>query len=379
MINILVNGNIYSSTNNGNSWTPINTGFALSGIFDMAVKGNYIFAATYEDGMLISSNNGSTWRLDGINGIFGTGVFQVTVSGNNVIAYTNTGNVLYASTNNGDNWFPLTGLPPNFSIINYFYTEGDNIYAGARFGVYYSTNNGLNWIYPANTGLPSNPDMSKPVTSVTKIGDKLLVGCLGKLYVSTDNGNNFIRAGEFELTGSFSNFESMTNFNSLVLTGIRTTNTTPYGVYYDRNASYNWTSFNSGLPVNLSIYSMFLENNILFITTFGSNGIWKTNLDVLLNAGNSNTLMPEKFLISNAYPNPFNPSTNFQVSIPVKSKVELKVYNALGKEVAMIANNDFNAGTYTFQWNAEGFDSGVYFLNLTTENLTETKKLMLLK
>jgi photosystem II stability/assembly factor-like uncharacterized protein len=381
MINILTSGNIYSSTNNGNTWNAVNTGFALSGIFCMATKGNYVFAGTYEDGMLISSDNGATWRLDPVNGTFGTGIFDVTISGNNVIAYANTGAVLYTSTNNGDNWFGVTGLPSNFSIINYFYNDGSTLYAGARYGLFYSTNNGLNWIYPSNNGLPSNPDGSKPMTSMIKTDNKIIAGCLNKLFVSTDNGNNWTQAGNLELIGSFSNFYAMEKYNSIILTGIRYIGSSggPFGVYYDRKTNFNWTNFTNNLPANISIHSMFLDNNMLYITTNANQGIWKVNLDVLTNAGTSNTVVPEKFSLSNAYPNPFNPSTNFQISLPQTSRVELKVFNSLGREVDVITNNEFNAGTYNFQWNAEGFNSGIYFLRLTTQNFTETKKLMLLK
>lgn len=382
MVNGLTSGNVYSSTNNGDTWNVVNTGFNISGVFSMTTKGNYIFVGTYEDGMLISSNNGATWRLDGVNGTFGAGVFEVAVSGNNIIAYTNTGTIINISTNNGDNWFRvMPAATGTMSIINCFYDDGTFLYAGAKYGLYYSTNNGLNWVRPSNSGLPSNPDTSTPMTSMTKVGNKIIAGCLNKLMVSTDNGNSWTPAGGPELAGSFSNFYAMTKYNSLVLTGIRYIGTGggPIGVYYDRNTNFNWTDFTNNLPTNISIYSMFIENSLLYITTHAGQGIWKVNLDMLTNTGNSSTVTPDKFSISNAYPNPFNPSTNFQVSIPFRSKVELRVYNALGKEVAMIANNEFNAGSYTFQWNAEGFNSGIYFLKLTTENFTETKKLMLLK
>lgn len=382
MINGLTMGNIYSSTNNGDTWTLVNTGHSISGIFAMAVKGNYIFAGTYEDGMLISSNNGETWRIDGMGGTFGMGVFDVSVAGNNIAAYTNSGSVLKVSTNNGDNWQSISASATGtLSIINCFYYHNNILYAGARYGLYYSTNHGLNWIHPANTGLPSNPDASTPMTSMEITGNKIIAGCLNKLMVSTDNGNNWTQAGTLELSGSFSYFNAMVQYNSLILTGVRYTSSTPgpYGVYYDRNTNYNWINFTNNLPANISIYSMFLENNMLYITTHAGQGIWKVNLDMLTNAGNSNTVMPGKFSLSNAYPNPFNPSTSFQVSLPQRSNVVLKVFNSLGKEVDVITKSEFNAGTYNFQWNAEGFNSGIYFLQLTTESFTETKKLMLLK
>lgn len=382
MINGLTSGNIYSSTNNGDTWTVVNTGHNLSGIFAMTTKGNYIFAGTYEDGMLISSNNGATWRLDGMGGVFGMGAFDVTVAGDNIVAYTNSGSVLKVSTNNGDNWINITPAGTgSLSIINNFYYHNNILYAAAKYGLYYSTNNGMNWIRPANFGLPSNPDTSKPITSIEIIGNKIIAGALNKLMVSTDNGTSWTAAGGPELTGSFSSFYAMSKYNSLILTGIRYIGTGggPYGVYYDRNTNFNWTNFTNNLPSNISIYSMFLENSMLYITTHAGQGIWKVNLDMLTNTGNISTAAPDKFSLSNAYPNPFNPSTKVQLSVPFASRVELKVFDVMGRQVDVIADREFSAGTYDFQWNAKGFNSGIYFLRLTTANYTETKKLMLLK
>ena len=79
------------------------------------------------------------------------------------------------------------------------------------------------------------------------------------------------------------------------------------------------------------------------------------------------------------YPNPFNPSTTIVFDIPEEAKVSLKIYDALGSEVATIVDEKLEPGYYKYEWNAKRFASGVYFYRLTAGTFTSTKKLMLLK
>lgn len=85
------------------------------------------------------------------------------------------------------------------------------------------------------------------------------------------------------------------------------------------------------------------------------------------------------FNLEQNYPNPFNPSTNISFSLSTKSFVSLKIFNSLGTEVSSIVSEELPAGTYSKKWNAEGFQSGVYFYRLQVGNTPVTKKLILLK
>jgi len=81
------------------------------------------------------------------------------------------------------------------------------------------------------------------------------------------------------------------------------------------------------------------------------------------------------------YPNPFNPSTKIRFSVNTNSLVTIKVYNILGKEVALLLNEQKRPGEYTIDFNAGKFNlsSGVYFYRLTASNFTSVKKMLLLK
>lgn len=91
------------------------------------------------------------------------------------------------------------------------------------------------------------------------------------------------------------------------------------------------------------------------------------------------SVLADDFHLYQNYPNPFNPTTNITFSIPQRSNVKLVVYDAIGKEVAMLANNVYEAGKYSFQFNGSNLSSGMYFYTLTTSQGTITKKMMLVK
>ena len=79
------------------------------------------------------------------------------------------------------------------------------------------------------------------------------------------------------------------------------------------------------------------------------------------------------------YPNPFNPGTNISYSIKEPSKVELTVYDILGKEVDILVDKNQNAGNYKIDFNAADFASGIYFYRLKIGNKVMIKKMVLLK
>lgn len=89
--------------------------------------------------------------------------------------------------------------------------------------------------------------------------------------------------------------------------------------------------------------------------------------------------LPSDFSLSQNYPNPFNPSTQIQFSIPSQEFVSLKVFNALGKEVAELVNRNLAAGNYSVDFNASTLSSGIYFYTITANNFSATKKMILVK
>ncbi|HEX2961037.1 MAG TPA: phosphodiester glycosidase family protein [Ignavibacteriales bacterium] len=91
------------------------------------------------------------------------------------------------------------------------------------------------------------------------------------------------------------------------------------------------------------------------------------------------TKMPEGYSLKQNYPNPFNPSTIIEFSIMQEANTSLKVFDLLGREVAVLLNGRLNAGSHRAVWDASGVPSGIYFYRLQSGNFVETKKMMLVR
>jgi len=88
---------------------------------------------------------------------------------------------------------------------------------------------------------------------------------------------------------------------------------------------------------------------------------------------------PLTFALEQNYPNPFNPTTTISYSLPLKSQVELAIYNALGESVMQLVNEEKPAGSYSVEFDAANLPSGIYFYRLRAGDFIETKKMILLK
>lgn len=88
---------------------------------------------------------------------------------------------------------------------------------------------------------------------------------------------------------------------------------------------------------------------------------------------------PQKIKLSQNYPNPFNPSTNIEFTIPSTGLVNLTVFDVIGKEVAVLVNENRNSGTHSVNFNADHIPSGVYYYRLQTESGVIVKAMTLIK
>jgi Secretion system C-terminal sorting domain len=89
--------------------------------------------------------------------------------------------------------------------------------------------------------------------------------------------------------------------------------------------------------------------------------------------------LPNGIALDQNYPNPFNPTTAIQFSLSQNAPIQLKVYDLLGKEVAVLAGGRMGAGVHRVIWNAQGLSAGLYLCRLTMGAQSKTIKLMLLK
>ncbi len=94
---------------------------------------------------------------------------------------------------------------------------------------------------------------------------------------------------------------------------------------------------------------------------------------------NENNSVPKEFALNQNYPNPFNPRTAISYQLSAVSKVELKVYDMLGKEISTLVNEIQSAGSYKINFNASNLSSGVYIYQIKADNFVQSKKMMLVK
>jgi hypothetical protein len=108
-----------------------------------------------------------------------------------------------------------------------------------------------------------------------------------------------------------------------------------------------------------------------------SDTVWiKVSPATEVREGNSSS---QDYFLEDNYPNPFNPSTRIAFGIPKATTVQLRVIDALGRDVATIVNGERSAGVYKVMWNASNVPSGIYFYRLQAGGFVETKKMILLR
>lgn len=90
-------------------------------------------------------------------------------------------------------------------------------------------------------------------------------------------------------------------------------------------------------------------------------------------------MLPREYRLDQNYPNPFNPSTTIQFSLRERSKVSLVVYNILAQRVAVLVDNELDAGEYRFLFNASSLPSGVYIYRLAAGEFVQQRSMVFTK
>ena len=136
-------------------------------------------------------------------------------------------------------------------------------------------------------------------------------------------------------------------------------------------AEYNTDANSTTLIVVAPIQDIFVANgdyNIDEVIAATSEGYIATNI-----------VTPDAIGLSNAYPNPFNPSTSFDITVGVAGNVSVMVYNVNGQVVDIIHDGSMDAGVYNMNWNASNLSSGMYFIKANNAGMNVSQKIMLIK
>jgi ligand-binding sensor domain-containing protein len=293
------------------------------GIRSFAASDSNIFAGTY-DGVFVSSDNGANWRIVN-SGLMNATAWSLAVKGTYLFAGNYEG--VFVSRKIDASWTVIDSGLTNIPVQS-LAVSGTNLFAGTNNGVFLSKNNGVSW-NAVNSGMTNPYSGTNPsIWSLAVNGANLYAGTSLGVFLSTDNGTS-------------------------------------------------WNAINSGLPIT-DIYALVVSGNDLFAGN--SYGVWRRPLSATPTyVEKISSTIPLTSVLNQNYPNPFNPSTAITFSLRAKSFVSLKIYDLIGREVAIIVSEELAAGVYTRKWNASNIPSGIYFYRLQAGSFTETRKLVLLK
>ena len=175
-----------------------------------------------------------------------------------------------------------------------------------------------------------------------------------------------------------------------------------YAAFYANNVNGVNGAFGIVLPNTLSkgirrIEHRSLANETVVALATDADGIWSSGAntvnptggttEIILNGTDihwtgvqSTFILPKEFALMQNYPNPFNPSTTIPYTLKSSSNVRLSVYDLLGREVAVLVDNERKAaGTYEISFQASYLPSGIYLYRIQTERFVNTKIMVLIK
>jgi photosystem II stability/assembly factor-like uncharacterized protein len=375
-----VSGKVLRTTNKGVNWINasgnIPTANSLYNIYAWDANTAICVSSPSSGGSVTiykTSNGGTNW-ITGFtltaSGAFGDDLYMSSATNAYYIGDPQGGNWhLLSSTNGGDNWSTWATLPTtntNGTYNNAACFLGTQVWfcANGDSKINYTSNMGVNW--------------SQQTISLTELTAICFVSPTRGLaggssssqgLLSTTNGGTTWAAITNPVTGSISGIVGASTSWWVALQGT--------SIYTSSNDGANFSSAYTA-PAG-SFYHITKSRSGATIWGVRSNGGISRYGQPILGISPVATQSPVDFSLSQNYPNPFNPVTNINFALPKSGLVTLKVYNALGKEVATLVNEVKNAGTYNVDFNGTNLSSGVYFYRLTSGDFSSVKKMMLIK
>ena len=148
---------------------------------------------------------------------------------------------------------------------------------------------------------------------------------------------------------------------------------------YDGTTWMVYNTANSGMPHNW-VHSVVIDGNgNTWIGSEGGLSVYKKGGVITSVGGVQKNEIPTTVGLFQNYPNPFNSTTTIKYKVTEPGFVSLKVFNAMGTEVASLVNEQKPKGDYSIKWNASGLAEGIYFCRLQAGKFMDTKKLVLQK
>jgi len=360
---------VYRTENNGDSWIKLagtNDTINYSSVWALCEKDGDIYASTFlkfNTTIYKTTDKGLTWTRSG-NGLPTDLSFikGLASSGDNIVAGTDDG--IYYSTNNGNNWLPANGPIQSIESIA---ASGNFVYAAipSGFGVYRSLDNGVNWILSLQTTVD--------YVDVAAIDNYAYAGAFfGEARYSSNNGSTWNASIGFPFETSV--FALGPVGDGMILAG---TDQAPTWIYSSVNYGASFEPYSEGLAERASVEAFAVNDTFMFAGT-DYHGVWRRLRPGIVNVETEQEI-PQGFNLAQNYPNPFNPSTTIEFSLPEGGYVNLTIYNSIGEEVATLVNGYRDVGIYKVNFDASNLSSGIYYYRLTANSFKKIKKMILLR
>lgn len=366
------NGVILYTSNGGTNWIQHNSGTTknLYCITYMEAAGGPVICVG-EDGLILRTTQSTNGTWENIPSPTTKTLWSMSDFGG--FAVGDSG-VILKTTNFGLNWTMIAS--PVTERLNHVTGVFTAMACGDNGTVIRSNAQGLNW-----TSVPTGFSNDLYGIPMFNSNPAVISGDGGMIFASSNLGNNWFtmpsgttrRLTSCQYSTNNTQKLYMVGFNGLI---IKSTN---------NGANFGYQLSNTAVNLNSTFFYLddmngFAcgDNGTILRTTDGGGTIFPTEIK------NISSKVTGEYLLQQNYPNPFNPSTSIEFSIPKNANselsiVNLKIYNALGKEVAVLINENLPAGAYSIQWDAKNFSSGTYYYKLSAGEFTETKKMLLIK
>ncbi len=355
--NIQTEGRLLKTTNGGVNWNSLNIG-TIPGLWDVCFLNDDTGWIIGDKGTVRKTTNG------GLNWIQ-----QITdLSDHNKAFFLNpdtgwvTGLNTFATTNGGNNWLQMSNTLLSSYAVN-FLNANTGFITTYYSVIHKTTNGGVNWQRVFEGAFHTY------IYEINFINDLTgwAVGDNNGVRKTTNGGDNWLVLNYPD--------DSKTVYFKDVNTGWLG----GYGVMFKTtNSGINWVL--QSLPVSFMgyIYGLSKSNDSMLWAAGGTGYLFKTT-NGGVGISQISTEVPNEYKLWQNYPNPFNPSTVIRFSLSVVSLSTLKIFDITGKEVATLVNEKLAPGTYSIEWNAAGYPSGVYFYQMSAGDFRETRRMILTK
>ncbi len=324
-----------------------------------------------------STDGGVTWngnRSFGQTNAYFSGLCEI--EGVTYVSYTSLFVGIGISKNSGSGWSSVYSSSNGLGGISFAnQNTGMVIGGGATKGSVRTTNGGANWTF-----IPTGNARSLTGIQLLSTGAGYLTGDSSNFMKTTDFGATWSQVTS-NIIIRYPNTQFVNDNTGWVLGNNISSGASE--LYYTTSGCQNF--------VELQSLGAFQPKSFSFINALtgyvsGDSGVvLKTTNGGLTFINSTSSNIPDKFSLSQNYPNPFNPSTVIRFQVPVVGNgrdrsVKMIIYDVLGREITTLVDQQMQPGSYSVEWDALSYPSGVYFYKLSINNeQLAVRKMVLIK